>query len=203
MADESLLRQLLKTAGLKDDDAARSDRQEFSTGGANPTFPACTVRRRGLSRPRLSPAPQAFQTVDELKLVMGMTPAMFAQIAPALSVDGTSASRIWPPRPAKCLLALNNNDGKFVDAMLARRLHARLMPDDLPTKIPPGIVDPQTPARRPHLCNHVRIDAQRAYFRSAGDDRICRRCRPILFCPGLALITNRASCRLPAGSPAG
>jgi len=146
-ADESLIRQLLKTTGLSDDDAAsltdkildwRSKIELHRLHGATDAD----------YRARFYPYHQrhdAFQTVDELRLVMGMTPALFSQIAPALTVDGNSSALNASTAPREVMLALNNNDGKLVDSLLTRRLLVRMMPDDLPTKIPAGIVDPTSP----------------------------------------------------------
>jgi general secretion pathway protein K len=62
-----------------------------------------------------------FQTVDELKLVMGVTPALFDRIAPAITVF--SGRQFIDPQvaPRAALLALANMDETKADGMLAAR----------------------------------------------------------------------------------
>lgn len=146
-ADESVIHQLLRMAGLTDDKASaladkildwRSNTNLRRMHGASDA----DYRVQGYPyHQRHGP----FQTVDELKLVMDMTPALFNKIAPTLTVHSKSAVPNPTVAPRDVLLALNNNDRKFVDAMLARRLHERIMPDDLPTTVPPGVADPMAP----------------------------------------------------------
>lgn len=145
-ANETLIQQLLKNAGLTDDNAsALADKilDWHSKSGLRRLHGATDedYRARGFSyHQRHGP----FQSVDEVKLVMDMTPALFDKIAPALTVYSRVSDPDPTVAPRDVLLALNANDAKSVDATLARRLHERIMPDDLPTDVPPGIVDPQT-----------------------------------------------------------
>jgi general secretion pathway protein K len=146
-ADASLIRQLLKTGGMTDDDAAALTDKilDWRSKEYVPRLHGVTdaeYRARGYAyRQRHGP----FQTVDELKLVMGMTPDLFARIAPALTVHGISPVPDPTTAPRTALLALKNDDHAFVDAWLARRTRERITPDDLPSPVPPGVVDPMAP----------------------------------------------------------
>jgi general secretion pathway protein K len=75
-------------------------------------------RAAGLSYgPRNGP----FQTIDELKLVLGVTPAIFERIEPAITVY--SGRPIFDPQmaPRAALLALSTMDPANVDQVLAGR----------------------------------------------------------------------------------
>jgi general secretion pathway protein K len=69
-------------------------------------------------RPRHGP----FQTVDELKLVMGMTPSLFARVEPALTVY--TKRPMFDPNvaPREALLALPGYDESRVEDILAARM---------------------------------------------------------------------------------
>ena len=72
---------------------------------------------------RLSYLPRhgLFQCVDEVKLVLGMTPQLFARIRPALTVYSKHASFDASVAPAASLLALYPNDPGKIDAVLRAR----------------------------------------------------------------------------------
>ena len=72
---------------------------------------------------RLSYLPRhgLFQCVDEVKLVLGMTPQLFARIRPALTVYSKRASFDASVAPAASLLALYPNDPGKIDAVLRAR----------------------------------------------------------------------------------
>ena len=72
---------------------------------------------------RLSYMPRhgPFQSVGELKLVLGMTPELFAKIRPALTVYSRRASFDSSIAPAAALLALYPDDPGKVDAILRAR----------------------------------------------------------------------------------
>ncbi|HEY1707668.1 MAG TPA: PilX N-terminal domain-containing pilus assembly protein [Rhizomicrobium sp.] len=69
------------------------------------------------SRPRKAP----FQSVDELKLVIGMTPPLFAKIAPALTVYSHSANVDTAVASRAVLLMLPGMDTRKVDDIIAQR----------------------------------------------------------------------------------
>jgi general secretion pathway protein K len=68
-------------------------------------------------RPRHGP----FQTVDELKLVLGMTPEIFAAIAPALTVYSKRAMFDASIAPREALRALYPDDDAKIDEILQQR----------------------------------------------------------------------------------
>ncbi|HEY1637315.1 MAG TPA: hypothetical protein VGF62_02230 [Rhizomicrobium sp.] len=68
-------------------------------------------------RPRHAP----FQHVDELQLVLGMTPDLFGRIRPALTVYSKRATIDPMIAPRESLLALYHGDQQRVDALLQAR----------------------------------------------------------------------------------
>ncbi|HEY2069680.1 MAG TPA: hypothetical protein VGG48_09025 [Rhizomicrobium sp.] len=63
----------------------------------------------------------SFQTVEELKLVMGMTPTLFARIRPALTVYSHRPSFDSNLAPHEVLLGLYLDDPKQADTIIAQR----------------------------------------------------------------------------------
>jgi general secretion pathway protein K len=123
-ASGSLIRQLLQGVGLSPDDAvAMSDRivdwrSTTGLGSLNGATDA-DYKAAGLD---YSPRHGPFQTVDELKLVLGMTPALFARIRPALTVYSARPMFDANLAPREALLALYPNDpGKIDEIMRARQ----------------------------------------------------------------------------------
>jgi len=123
-ASGSLIRQLLLGIGLSPDDAsAMSDRiQDWRSATGLGSLNGATnadYKAAGLAyAPRHGP----FQTVDELKLVLGMTPALFARIAPALTVY--SSRPMFDPNvaPREALLALYPDDPRKINEIMRARL---------------------------------------------------------------------------------
>ena len=122
-ASGALIRQLLMGEGVTPEDASRladnivdwrSTTGLQSLNGAT----GADYQAAGLSyRPRHGP----FQTVDELKLVLGMTPALFARIRPALTVYSKRAMFDSSVAPREALLALYPNDPGKIDTILRAR----------------------------------------------------------------------------------
>ena len=123
VAEAGLLSGLLRSSGL-DAQAASAltdkilDWREADTGrrlnGAN----EADYRAAGLSyRPRNGP----FQSVEEVQLVMDMTPDLFRRIAPALTVYSGRPNFDPQLAPREALLALPNMDSGKVTALLASR----------------------------------------------------------------------------------
>jgi general secretion pathway protein K len=122
-ADAPLLQGLFTSAGIDGETASaladrvldwRDQRALHRLNGAKDA----DYRAAGLSYgPRNGP----FQTIDELKLVMGVTPALFDRVAPAITVY--SGRPMFDPQvaPRAALLALANMDAATVDQMLAAR----------------------------------------------------------------------------------
>ena len=183
-ANEAPIRQLLQNAGLTGDQAAALTDKILdwrSKSGLRRLHGASDedYRARGFSyRQRHGP----FQTVDEVKLVMDMTPELFDKIAPALTVYSGVADPDPSVAPREVLLALNDNDAKSVDAALARRLRERIMPDDLPTAVLPGIVDPMTPldGRSYTIAANIALEG-RTFTRQATVEFTGKPQQPVLF----------------------
>jgi general secretion pathway protein K len=122
-ADAPLIAGLLRAAGLDMDSASRLtdkilDWRDASTLKRLNGAKDAEYRAAGLPyRPRNGP----FQSVDELKLVMDMTPAIFQRIEPAITVY--SRRQFIDPQvaPREALLALPTMDAEKVAAQLAAR----------------------------------------------------------------------------------
>ena len=122
-ASGSLIRQLLTSNGV-DGDAAGALKErilswrsatglQMLSGGSNSDY-----RAAGLPYgPRHGP----FQTVEELKLVLGMTPRLFARIRPALTVYSKRASFNSSVAPREALMAIYPNDPARIDQILQAR----------------------------------------------------------------------------------
>jgi general secretion pathway protein K len=123
-ASGSLIRQLLLGSGLSPDGAgAMSDRilDWRSTSGLNSLNGASDAdyRAAGIG---YSPRRGPFQTVDELRLVLGMTPALFARIRPALTVYSARPMFDASVAPREALLALYPSDPGKIDEIMRARL---------------------------------------------------------------------------------
>jgi len=123
-ASGSLIRQVLLGVGLSPDAAAvMSDRivDWRSTSGLVSLNGATDAdyKAAGLA---YSPRHGPFQTVDELKLVLGMTPVLFARIGPALTVYSNRPMFDSNVAPREALLALYPNDPGKIDEIMRARL---------------------------------------------------------------------------------
>ncbi len=81
------------------------------------------------------PANANFRTLDELKLVLGMTPALYARLAPAITVYSRMPGINSALAPREVLIALPDANPEEVDDFLALRseeLAAGLQPSSFP-----------------------------------------------------------------------
>lgn len=119
----ALITQLLLGAGLKPDDAgkladsivywrSKTDLQNLR-GATNDEYRAAHLTYL----PRHAP----FQTVDEAKLVLGMTPRLFAAIRPALTVYSKRPSFDSSVAPREALAALYPGDPGKIDEIVRAR----------------------------------------------------------------------------------
>jgi general secretion pathway protein K len=142
--DGSILTALLRSAGLESELAAalsdtildwRSPAGPHRLNGASDDDYAAA----GLSyRPRHG----AFQTVDELRLVLGMTPELFRRIRPALTVY-TKRAMIDPAlAPKEALLALYAGNEDAVEAILQARASGGEIPSELYLNSRDGVINP-------------------------------------------------------------
>lgn len=145
-ADVSMLRQLLASQGL-DPTAADSlaDKiQDWRTpsnmhrlhGATDADYAAANLPYRQRHGP--------FQSVDELQLVLGMTPEIFARLRPALTVYTHRPGFDSSVAPRAALMALYFNDPKQVDATMAAREAGSGLQSNNPNSVPPGILGPAT-----------------------------------------------------------
>jgi general secretion pathway protein K len=142
--DGSLLIQLLQAAGVSADDAtALSDKildwRSASTlhrlhGATDADYAAKGYPWRERHGP--------FQSVDELRLVMGMSDALFTRIRPALTVYSHRPMFDTATAPREALLALYPGDPKQVDTILSARLAGPLPSPGGGPSYPTGIVNP-------------------------------------------------------------
>ena len=139
-ADQSMISRLLQSAGL-DLDAADALTDKILDWRSTSEL----VRLHGASdeeyaakgypwHPRHGP----FQSVDELKLVMDMTPALFARIRPALTVYSKRPSIDPQVAPREALLAYFLDSPSKVDDILKQRADAAAQ------GTPSDIVSPET-----------------------------------------------------------
>ena len=133
-ANDSLLRGLLVSVGLRDDEAAAlldaildwrdGDSLKRLNGAEEGDYTAAGLSYR--------PANSPFQAIEELQLVLGMRPEIYSRVAPSITVfsrlpgiNTTLASR-------EVLLAVPGTTPESVDQYIARREEARAQGAPLP-----------------------------------------------------------------------
>lgn len=141
-ADETVLRQLLIDAGLSGEDAAALTDKILDWRSATPLrrlhgATDADYAPRGY-RQRHGP----FQSVDELKLVLGMTPAIFAKIAPALTVYSHQPGVDPGVATRQALLAMFAGNVAAADRTLAERQE---LESASPGSLPAGVLNPAMP----------------------------------------------------------
>lgn len=125
-ADGSLLQRLFENAGLGLTDAqALADKvQDWRGSGFGKHLNGATAddyRAAGLQYlPRSGP----FQSVEELKLVIGMTPEIYAQVEPALTVYTAKQAINTASAPPEALAALPGFDAQKAADLVAARAGA-------------------------------------------------------------------------------
>ena len=120
---EPLLKGLLLSAGLDDESASRlldaivdwrdADEQPRAAGAERDQYLAAGLNYAPTNKP--------FTDVEELRLVLGMTPELFARIAPALTVHSRQTGIDSTVSPKVVLLALPGATEEDVDAYIAQR----------------------------------------------------------------------------------
>lgn len=133
-AADPLLRGLLLSAGLREDEATAlldaildwrdADTLKRVTGAEEADYAAAGLDYK--------PANAPFQAIEELQLVLGMRPDLYRRIAPSITVF----SRLPGINPAiasrEVLLALPNVTPEVVDEYIARREEARAQGSAMP-----------------------------------------------------------------------
>jgi general secretion pathway protein K len=116
-ASGSLIRQLLAAQGLSADHAGRladSILDWRSTTGLQ-SLNGATVADYRAARRAYGPRHGPFQTVDELKLVLGMTPGIYFSIRPALTVYSKRPTFDTAVAPPEVLRAIYPGDAAKID----------------------------------------------------------------------------------------
>jgi general secretion pathway protein K len=126
-ANDELLRSLFRQAGLGEDDAARlldavldwRDPDSFRrpNGAEEPEYAQAGLKGR--------PANYAFQSTEELQLVLGMRPEVFQRIAPMITVHSRQPGVNPHLASRSVLLAIPSVTSEQVDAYIAERDAAR------------------------------------------------------------------------------
>lgn len=181
-ADKSMIRQLLQSIGLTSDDAAtmtdrildwRSDTGLNSNASIKRLHGASNADYAAAGRP-YHPRHGPFQTVSELQLVLGITPTLYAQLAPALTVYSNRPATDPNLAPKPVLEALYLDAPEQADAVL--RARQGLGGDDAQSGISPGALNPAIAlAGRSFSINAEVTLGQRQYARNVvieltGDD---------------------------------
>lgn len=133
-ATEPLLRGLLVSSGLPDDEATRvldaildwrdPDDLKRPNGAEEPEYKAA-----GLS---YKPANGPFQAIEELQLVLGMRPELYRRMAPSITVFSRSPGVNTQIATREVLLAIPGATTAVVDDYIARREAARDAGQPLP-----------------------------------------------------------------------
>jgi general secretion pathway protein K len=133
--NEQLLRGLFKSQGLVDDDAARlvdaigdwkdTDSQRRPRGAEAGEYTAA-----GLN---YGPGNAPFQSIEEVKLVLGMTPELYSRIAPLITVYSGVPGINEQVATRDVLRALPNVSDELIDEYLSRRDLARANRQPIPT----------------------------------------------------------------------
>lgn len=126
VAPDELLRSLFKSAGLNDQASAsltdavldwRSPGDLRRLNGAKEQDYRAAGKNYG-------PPNAPFETVDELQRVLGMTPALYRQVAPALTIYSLQAGINTSVAPREALLAIPGANLGMVEQFLAQRQQA-------------------------------------------------------------------------------
>jgi general secretion pathway protein K len=135
-----LFRGLFRSAGMSEDEAQRLADRVIDWRTARPT----DDRTDDYQREEVPYAPRhaPFQSVDELKLVLGVTPELFTRIKPALTVYSQQPNADQRVAPREALLALPNMDARRVDAVLRERTSVALALSGQSPRLGAGVIDP-------------------------------------------------------------
>ena len=126
-AREELLRGLLLSQGMLEEDALKlmdaiadwrdADQQKRLRGAEAPDYVTA-----GLN---YAPANAPFQSIEELKLVLGMTPELFARLAPHITVFSRQPGFNEQIAAREVIRALTNVNDEQIDEYISRRDLAR------------------------------------------------------------------------------
>ena len=122
-ADAGLLTGLFRSVGLSSEQAGGMVDKILDWRESTPLKHANGAKEQDYRLAGLPYGPRSgpFQSVEELVLVMGMTPALFAQVAPALTVYSSQQFIVPEVAPREALLALPEMDPTRVASIIAER----------------------------------------------------------------------------------
>lgn len=122
-ADGSMIKRLLLSVGLSDDDAAQMTDRILAWRSASGLTQLQDVSDTDYAATGIHPRHGPFQSVAELRLVLGMTPALFARLEPALTVYSGRPAFDTNVAPEAVLRALYLDRPDHVSRILAERQH--------------------------------------------------------------------------------
>jgi general secretion pathway protein K len=133
-ASDPLLRGLLVSVGLRDDEAAAlhdaildwrdGDTLKRLNGAEEADYAAAGLTHK--------PGNAPFQAIEELQLVLGMRPELYRRLAPSITVYSRLAGINPTLASREVLLAIPNITAEVVDEYIARREEARAQGAPLP-----------------------------------------------------------------------
>ena len=168
-ASDALLRGLLLSVGLSDDQAAKlldaildwrdPDSLKRPNGAEASDYEAAGLSYR--------PANAPFQAIEELQLVLGMRPEIYRQLAPLVTVYSRQAG-VNPQLASRAvLLAIPGVAVDAVDAYLALREQARQAGEPLPTFVQAGPYVAPSVAQVASLRSEARLSDDMIFVREA------------------------------------
>lgn len=119
----AIIRQLLMSKGLAPDDAGKLADSiiAWRSAAGLDTARGATDADYGAAHLSYLPRHGPFETVAELKLVLGMTESLYARLAPALTVYSKRPNFDASVAPREVLAVLYPNDPQKIDAILRAR----------------------------------------------------------------------------------
>jgi general secretion pathway protein K len=146
-ADGDLLKRLFLSTGVPVDQADALANRIVDWRTPNDDKNPDSVKQTNIApanagyRPRNGP----YQSVDELELMVGMTPALFARIAPAITIYSKGADINQQVAPREALLALPDMDEQKADAIISARTDPAGSPGQQANGTKLGLIDTAIP----------------------------------------------------------
>ena len=139
-SDMGTFQRLFRAVGLQpaDADALAARIVDWRTQGAGHQLDGAKEADYRAAGVAYGPRGGAFQSVDELNLVLGMTPEIFAKVEPALTVYSNKTFFEQTVAPREALLTLPGYDEDRVAEILTRRASG----PGIKTNLPVAILDP-------------------------------------------------------------
>ncbi|MDD4617000.1 MAG: type II secretion system protein GspK [Alphaproteobacteria bacterium] len=146
-ADKDVLTRLFRSTDLKSDEISalvdrvldwrESNDLKHLNGANTEDYRASNAAHR----PRHGP----FQSVNELKLVLGITPDLFRRLEPAVTVYSQRQQINRETAPFEVLLTIPGMTRESAEKLIKDRLNPTRSPDSSSPQLPRGIIDPALP----------------------------------------------------------